>query len=77
MTSMTNIMSNDTTLAELPSCKDCFYWFPVTTQVEEHKPFGKCKRNPPAMVIQDGNTYSGQPIVADNDYCGEFLNKHQ
>jgi hypothetical protein len=81
-------MNNDNSQSEQQaSCGSCRYWSPIVTKIEELeetkeapeteqlKKFGKCRRNPPTMLVQDGTTYSGQPIVGDNEFCGEFINK--
>ena len=71
-----NIMSNSNTqISSAGSCNICSYWYPIAARSEElpdGQTFGKCKRNPPVLLVQDGTTYSGQPIVSGSEYCGEF-----
>lgn len=56
------------------SCTNCRYWF----ELKENEPntglphFGKCKKNPPAMLVQDEKTYSGHPITSESDWCGAW-----
>jgi hypothetical protein len=68
-------MRDDTTNDIRPTCKTCQFWFPITKETEETKAFGKCKRNPPTMLVQEGQTYSGHPIVPDTEFCGEYLER--
>ena len=77
-------MNNTTPTEKEASCGSCNHWQPIASQNEELeetkeaelsdavKKFGKCRRNPPTMLVQDGTTYSGHPIVADTEFCGEF-----
>jgi len=57
------------------ACSNCKYWF----ELQENEPmdgmphFGKCKKNPPAMLVQDDKTYSGHPITRENDWCGSWF----
>jgi hypothetical protein len=56
------------------SCSNCKYWF----ELQNNEPnsglpiFGKCKKNPPAMLVQDEKTYSGHPITSETDWCGAW-----
>lgn len=56
------------------NCGNCRFWF----ELRESEPnsglpkFGKCKKNPPAMLVQDEKTYSGHPITSESDWCGAW-----
>jgi hypothetical protein len=71
MTNTTNTTKNE------DNCGSCKHWTQIElTEKEEHlKAFGKCRRNPPAMLVQEGTTYSGHPIVPSDEYCAEFKPK--
>ena len=60
-------------------CFNCRYWFELKETEEapdKQMPlFGKCKKNPPAMLVQDDKTYSGHPITGENDWCGAWGQK--
>ncbi len=49
------------------TCKTCKYYDQLFKEVEE----GKCKRYPPLMVNTKDQSFYSQPVVADDDTCGE------
>jgi hypothetical protein len=57
-------------------CNRCQYWVPIakddSAEAEAAPRFGRCKRNVPVMLTQDGQTYSGFPIIREDEWCGEW-----
>jgi hypothetical protein len=70
---MTN--TTDTTqTADIKVCSNCSYWFPIGDDPENPDnplKFGKCKRNPPTFLEKDSTTYTGFPMIVNNEWCGE------
>lgn len=56
------------------NCNNCKYWFELKEESEATQLplFGKCKKNPPTMLVQDDKTYAGHPVTGENDWCGAW-----
>lgn len=52
----------------MPKCRTCAFG-----EIEGEG--GQCRRYPPAFVVEEGEVSSAFPVVAADDFCGEFRRK--
>lgn len=52
----------------MPACQSCSFF-----EIEQKEDLGYCRRYPPTLIhMGDDNFDSTFPIVARDDWCGEF-----
>jgi hypothetical protein len=58
-------------MSKVDTCKNCVFFHPFIG-IPRH---GKCKRYPPTVYAcdEDFSTNTTQPMVDDDDWCGEHL----
>ena len=64
------------------SCSDCYFYEPFTSQgiIGQKNPSGKCRRHAPVPTYASGTRTvrrdpDSWPVVAPDDWCGEFRPK--
>jgi hypothetical protein len=60
-------------------CKDCQFVFAEAVDLGTNSGYvrNRCRRYPPVMVDNGGDGNFFFPVVADDDWCGEFRGKGQ
>lgn len=51
-------------------CKTCRFWF--VSNVFRGVTYGECKRFPPSPVVIDEDIEDRRPLMAHDDWCGEY-----
>lgn len=63
---MTNFFENPNVI-----CKNCIFW----EEIRSGSRLGKCRLNPPTVLVTDGLRRTVFPAVDAFEWCGEFWRK--
>lgn len=54
-----------------PTCATCNYAAPSLSDIPDEGPILLCRRNPPQVVVLDGEVVQVWPTMHEGDVCGE------